>query len=308
MELSGGGDISVPSHKHNHHRHRHHHHHHHRHRPDMKYGYRSRKVSSKSLLRRRRRTARSRPPRLYPAPEFKTVYNNPSSWQFVGQVAGNNANGAYGNRVDPQIAPGTGNGYRIGNWATLKSMFFDFQFVNQDNATIDNRLIIDVWLMPQGPLKNPTESNEVTSQSDVITATIYESNRLITAGSDATPQWNCIDIGSRKNERNSNKFRLLHREFVTIPGKQDPTQHARMVRSQFYVNKMVKMQWSTSDYPDGALTETYTFCDNLGIYLCVRADLGNSSSTENGNANVPIQDALTGVKFNYAIKTKYYDN
>jgi hypothetical protein len=280
----------------------------------MKYGYRSRKGSSKSLLRRRRRRARSRRLSIYPAPEFKTNFNNPNGWHSVGQISGDKFNGSFGWRIDPQIDPGTGATQRIGNWATLKSMFFDFQFQNQGNATIDNRLIIDVWHKPQGVLELPSSNAAVTSQSDQITSYIYENNNLITTAVATGASNNCIDIGSRRNERNSNQFKLLHRQLVVIPGKFDPSQHARMVRVQFYVNKMLKMHWnSDTDYPDGSMAHPDNYCDNMALYLCIRADLGNSSvvdptSNSSGFGNVPITDPLTGVSFNFSIKSKFYDN
>lgn len=304
-----------PSKKHRFHNYHHHHHprqyHHHNLNSGMKYGYRSRKGSSKSLLRRRRRRARARRLSIYPAPEFKTTYYNPSGWQSVGQVSTPYWNGSYGHRVDPQIDPGIGPQQRIGNWATLKSMFFDFQFKNQQNATIDNRLIIDIWHKPEGPLMLLGSNSVATIQTDFITSYIYENNQLVTTSNDINGAQNCIDIGSRRNERNSNQFKLLHRQLVVIPGKFDPSQHARMVRVQFYLNKMIKMHWNNSDYPEGVVTGNKR-CDNMGLYLCIRADLGNCSADppDSGTdySNAPIIDNLTGVDFNYCIKTKFYDN
>ncbi|MGA1532221.1 MAG: hypothetical protein ACO33E_04190, partial [Aquiluna sp.] len=222
----------------------------------MRYGRKNGKGSSKSLLRRRRRRAASRRLALYPTPEFKTHFFNQEG--NVGQCNGLEHNGAFGIRVDPVIGHGFGGGSRIGNWVTLKSMFFDFHFKNQVNATLTNRLIVDVWLKDKGQLIDPHpyvdgHTHPLTGLGDFrerqqIAAYIFENNYLVSspttpqfsyrdgfgsgtvdddgtniaskgpAPDDADAQWNTIDIGSRRNERNSNQFKLLARHLVTIPG------------------------------------------------------------------------------------------
>jgi hypothetical protein len=307
----------------------------------MRYGRKNGKGSTKSLLRRRRRRAASRRLALYPTPEFKTVRHNLAGWQKVGQCYGLEHNGAFGHRIDPQIGHGLVNGQRIGDWITLKSMFFDMQFRNQSAANLTNRLIVDVWLKDKGQLidphpyadghTHPLTGNSVEEQGQ-IAAYIFENNWLVSnnqtlnysdgvVGNDGTDisgkgkapddvdaRFNTIDIGSRRNERNSNQFKLLARHLVVVPGLEYQGQHPRMVRLQFYINKMIKMQYNTRDYPDGQQDEA-PYPDNVGMYLTVRSDLGNKSvDVSSSNENVAIATPNTGTEFNFAITTKYYDN
>lgn len=292
----------------------------------MGYARSKRTTSRRGRTRPNRRFSRPSAPRI--APEFKTNHLSISGNHNVGQVlstsAGTATNGSYGHRIDPIIVQGSDNVQRIGNWVTLKSLFIDMQFAAQSNATLSNRLIVEVWMKRSEPLREPLSITE--PDSDTITAYIFEHNRLLKPlSSGVTNQANqLIDIGSSKNERHSKEFTCLSRKLVVLPPRQltpEILQSAngadeyvdtdrRMVRCQFYINKLAKLNFNNYDYPG---TTIINRACNCGIYLTVRADQGNSDSAtaifdNSSNSSIFVKRPLTGAEFNYYVKTKYYDN
>lgn len=199
----------------------------------------------------------------------------------TGQVYGN-VTGTICYDITPLIGQGVTQSTRTGASIKLSSALYQFQFQQQLNATIANKVIIEFWV------NKGTQLDSATAREYLFAPSTFSV---------------VIDYNSPRNSDRFSDFQLVRRIYKTIPADANPGDTAQ---STFDIP--IKFNRGQGHHVRLAQSAT-TYADILNgqMFMTIRSQVGNNSSIAS-TKDVPVTGALTGLSVRFAYKTWYYDN
>lgn len=208
----------------------------------------------------------------------KKRYTQTYTYDFLGQVNGAGG-GAYIADLTPLIAQGTGASQRTGNSVKMTGMYLQGQLIQQQSAIDSNIVSVEVWFH---------KTKEVTMSLSSTGNEIYNNS----------PFSNQIDMISRRNQDYFSDYVCIRKKRVVV--RADTYSATNILRNATFgmglkLNR--HLRWNDA----GTLI-------NGQLFLLVRCQSGNGSSTTASTANIPHQGINTGLKFSLDQITYYVDN
>lgn len=198
----------------------------------------------------------------------------------LGQV-NVNAVGASCTDITPLIPQGDS---RKGLSVKLHSSLYQFQFKQQANATLANKIIVEFWVNKGQPQTTATLLEQVFATSTFS---------------------GTIDSNSARNQDRFSDYQLIRRVIKRMPA--DPnTGDAPVLTFQVPIKynrgkgHHIRLVSSISGTPVNDIT-------NGQIFMTMRCEHGNYGSTVS-TKDISILTAETGMACRFAYKTWYYDN
>lgn len=199
----------------------------------------------------------------------------------VGQVNGT-ASGHYLYDMTPVIGQGVGFNQRTGNSIKITSLFMDFQFISQVNASTDIRLKIELVKVVGQPF---------SSMTDILQKYI-EPTSFITGA-------NVYDYNSPRDPDYFKNYRVMTRRYVKIPAD-TLTGQSTIKRVKLGLSKMEHHVRYDNNDPTVAMGQ---------FFLIITADRGNvNGSTVSTVGGAPDVAVNTGVAMRSEFTYYYYDN
>lgn len=208
----------------------------------------------------------------------KKRYTAQYTYDFLGQVNGAGG-GAYITDLTPLIAQGTGSSQRTGNSVKMTGMYLQGQIIQQSSAIDSNVVSVEVWFH---------KTREVVMSLSSTGNEIYQNS----------PFSNQIDIISRRNQDYFSDYVCIKKQRVIV--RADTYSATNILRNATF-NMGLKLNRHLRWNDAGTLI-------NGQLFLLVRCQSGNGSSTTASTANIPHQGINTGLKFALDQITYYTDN
>lgn len=208
----------------------------------------------------------------------KKRYTQTYTYDFLGQVNGAGG-GAYITDLTPLIAQGTGASQRTGNSVKMTGMYLQGQLIQQSGALDSNVVSVEVWFH---------KTREVAMSLSSTGNEIYNNS----------PFSNQIDMVSRRNQDYFSDYVCIRKKRVIV--RADTYSATNILRNATFgmglkLNR--HLRWNDA----GTLV-------NGQLFLLVRCQSGNGSSTTASTANIPHQGTNTGLKLSLDQITYYVDN
>lgn len=202
----------------------------------------------------------------------------------VGQVAGN-ITGTLCLDVTPMMAEGADQFTRNGISIKLHTQLWQIQLSQQSGATCANTFTFELWLN-KGP---------VLDQATLL-AQVYDPS--VFSG--------VIDITSTRNPDHFKDYQLIRKIKRKLT---DPSYAGDLTNTTFTVPvKFNRGKGHHIRYTGTGSTNYLTDVQAGQIFIICRADNGNRHAVNISTLPVAIKALNTGITFNWAVKTWYYDN
>lgn len=212
----------------------------------------------------------------------KKVFNMHKQLAPVGQVNLNN-DGGYFEDVTPLPTQGITRSTRNGASIKLHSSVWQFQFAQQTNCISNVKVILELWQVDQEPQAGFTWRDNHWQPNPFLGSTIiYDANSL--TDPDNFMKGKCI--ARRKFQMNADQLGTeKYVKNISIPLKYNNGQ-----------GRHIRFKADTQTLESGQ------------IYLTIRTDRGNISTTPSAITGIPDAGGLTGLTFSYNVNNYYYDN
>lgn len=208
----------------------------------------------------------------------KKRYTQTYLYDFLGQVNGNGG-GAYMADLTPSLVQGNSASQRNGNSVKMTGIYLQGQLIQQGSAIDSNIVSVEVWChkTKEVPMSLSSTGNEIYNNS---------------------PFSGQIDMISRRNQDYFSDYVCLRKKRVIV--RADTYSATNILRNATFsmglkLNR--HLRWNDA----GTLI-------NGQLFLLVRCQSGNGSSTTASTANIPHQGVNTGLKFSLDQITYYVDN
>lgn len=213
----------------------------------------------------------------------KKIYSAVITTGPVGQVNGNST-GAIIYDITPYIAKGSAVNQITGNGYKMHSALYSFQFNQQANLSIKQKVIIDFFINTGQPL------DPAGALSSIFASSTFSG---------------VVDANSSRTSERYPDYRLIRsvkRTLAPDPLSGDSTTATFTVPMKFNRGKGHHVKLTSNATPTD-----WTSCNNGQLLMVIRADVGNASIVAS-TLSVPLQTAQTGSFTRFAYKVWYYDN
>jgi len=215
-------------------------------------------------------------------PEKKRIVDSIDS-TLVGQVNAN-TDGGYFEDITP--IPSQGVTYDTRNGASIKlhSSMWHFQIFQAVGVIADIRMCVEMWAIKGEPYTGFTWRNEHWLPNPFVSSSA-----------------NIYDFNALTNPDNYMKGRCIARRYITL--KADQTSTVKNI-----LDFKIPVKYNNGQGHHIRYNKDSTTVENGQLYLTIRADRGNISSTTPSTLSVADVGVNTGVYMSYNVQHFFYDN